>query len=118
METSLVIPMLPPTLNHYWGQRGNRRFLLPKGLQFREQTKLASVVQKTPKFYNSRVELQIFLYPDSKRSWDIDNRLKALLDALEHAEIFENDSQIDRLCVVRGDIKQHEMTVVFIKELA
>ena len=117
METSMVIPALPPTVNHYWGQNGTRKFLQPKGLHFRQLTELASKSQDVPKFEDRRLELQIYLYASSRRKFDLDNRCKALLDAMEHAEIFENDSQIDRLIVIRGEVKPHEMTVVFIKEI-
>jgi crossover junction endodeoxyribonuclease RusA len=35
---------------------------------------------------------------------DIDNRVKAALDALTHAGVYDDDSQIDELFVARGDI--------------
>jgi crossover junction endodeoxyribonuclease RusA len=39
-----------------------------------------------------------------RRAADLDNRLKALNDALEHAGVFDDDEQIDELHVTRGPI--------------
>jgi len=33
----------------------------------------------------------------------MDNVLKATLDALQHAGLYDDDSQIDELCVKRGN---------------
>jgi crossover junction endodeoxyribonuclease RusA len=39
-----------------------------------------------------------------RRIADIDNRVKAALDALTHAGVYDDDSQIDELLVCRGEI--------------
>jgi len=45
----------------------------------------------------------IKIYPPDKRRRDIDNVLKALLDSLEHAGVYENDSQIFRLQIEKKE---------------
>ena len=50
--------------------------------------------------------MQVTLYPKDKRKQDIDNRIKALWDALADAGVFDNDEQIDVLIVQRGTIKK------------
>lgn len=50
---------------------------------------------------------------------DIDNCLKSLFDALEHAAVYRNDSQIDELLVVkkrRAAIGRVEITIKTIGE--
>jgi Holliday junction resolvase RusA-like endonuclease len=47
------------------------------------------------------LEMSVRLFPADFRTRDIDNVLKPLLDALEHAQVFANDSQIARLTVER-----------------
>jgi len=44
------------------------------------------------------------LFPPDRRKRDVDNILKALLDALTHAGVYEDDSFIDDLRVVRGAV--------------
>lgn len=42
------------------------------------------------------------LFPRDKRKIDIDNRIKAVLDALQDAGVFDDDFQVDELSIVRG----------------
>ncbi len=51
-----------------------------------------------------RLAMRVVLHPPNRRGFDIDNRIKALADALEHAGIYENDGQIDHLEIDRGTI--------------
>ena len=48
---------------------------------------------------------------------DIDNRAKPLLDALQHAKVFIDDSQVDRLILERKEIIPGGMCEVFIQEI-
>ena len=50
--------------------------------------------------------MQVTLYPKDRRKQDIDNRIKALWDALADAGVFDNDEQIDVLHIERGEIKK------------
>jgi Holliday junction resolvase RusA-like endonuclease len=48
----------------------------------------------------------IILYPPVKlknRKWDTDNRVKALLDALQRFDVIEDDCLLRRLVVDRGE---------------
>jgi Holliday junction resolvase RusA-like endonuclease len=59
-----------------------------------------------PKFGTKRLEVTMWLYPRSKVVTDLDNRLKAVLDGLEEAGVYENDGQIDVLSIQRGEIRK------------
>ena len=48
---------------------------------------------------------------------DLDNRIKALLDALEHAGVYEDDEQVDEIVVRRRRIKPNGCVVVRISEI-
>lgn len=64
------------------------------------------VEYRVPKLGNARLEMQVTLYPKDRRKQDIDNRIKALWDALTDAGVFNDDEQIDVLMVQRGAIKK------------
>jgi hypothetical protein len=43
------------------------------------------------------LELDVLLFPPDHRRRDLDNPLKAILDALEHAGLYADDAQVARL---------------------
>jgi crossover junction endodeoxyribonuclease RusA len=57
----------------------------------------------TPKLGSARLYLEVVLWPKDKRKYDIDNRVKALLDSLQDAGVFDDDEQIDQINVYRGN---------------
>jgi crossover junction endodeoxyribonuclease RusA len=61
--------------------------------------------------------MQVTLYPKDRRKQDIDNRIKALWDALADAGVFDNDEQIDILMVQRGAIKKGGGCMVIIEKI-
>ena len=106
----------PPSVNHYWGQVGSKKFLGKKGKEFREAVFLCSLNARQG-VLNGRLEVKVYLYPPDKRKRDIDNVLKSLLDAMEHASIYENDSQIDKLCITRMEVAAGGYCEVTISQL-
>jgi len=48
--------------------------------------------------------VEITLFPPDERSRDIDNYNKALFDALTHAGVWEDDSQVKRMLVEWGPV--------------
>lgn len=59
---------------------------------------------RVPKLGTARLQMTVILHPRDKRKQDIDNRIKALWDALADAGVFDDDEQIDVLMVQRGEI--------------
>ena len=58
-------------------------------------------------------QVVVSLFQPTKRKCDIDNYMKALLDALQHAGCYDDDEQIDELHIVRmGVFKGGECRVV------
>lgn len=115
MAIYLELPY-PPSVNHYWGQSGNRRFIGKKGVEFRKAVELAvksaGVVPQ-----EGRLSVHIELFPPDRRKRDIDNVLKSLLDACEHAGCYENDSLIDELHIVRKEVLKDGACIIAILSL-
>jgi len=112
----LTLP-LPPSVNHYWGSHGHRRYISKAGKEFKEKVSDYVAEYRVPKLGNARLEMQVTLYPKDRRKQDIDNRIKALWDALADAGVFDNDEQIDILMVQRGPIKKDGGCMVIIDKI-
>ena len=63
-----------------------------------------------------RLYVTITAYQPDNRRRDLDNLPKAILDALQHAGVYEDDSQIDELRIGRGLDKESPRVEVAIEE--
>lgn len=103
----MVITMpYPPSLNTYWRNVGGRVLISAKGRSYR--TLVAQAIMLARRAGNvpawpipQRLAVRIDASPPDRRKRDLDNITKALLDALTHAGVWLDDSQIDDLRIVR-----------------
>ena len=109
----LIIQELPPSINHYWLTAGKRRYISKEGLYFRQLIHQSAKNQRI----EGRLQLYIELTASNKRKWDCDNRVKAVQDALQHAGVFDDDEQIDRLVVYRMTIAKSNKTRIVISQI-
>lgn len=117
MEPLVLYLPFPPTVNHYWSAgHGKSRFVSAKGRMFRLAVQEAIVEQYRDTF-EGRLQVSVLLHPGDRRKRDLDNYMKALLDALTHAGVWLDDEQIDRLVIERGEIKKGGACVVEIMNI-
>lgn len=90
----------PPSINHYYRAWRNRVVISAAGVRYRRD--VAAVTEGQQKLLG-RLRLEMTVYPPDRRRRDMDNVLKATLDALQHAGLYDDDSQIDELIVKRGN---------------
>jgi crossover junction endodeoxyribonuclease RusA len=96
---TLTLPW-PPSTNHFQGQKCGKRFLSAKTKEFRlHVSEMVSELSLAP--LTCELELFIALFPPDKRKRDIDNYIKQTFDALQHAGVIEDDSQITKLTVIK-----------------
>lgn len=111
----LTLP-LAPTVNHYYGQHGTRKYIKAAGKAFRE--KVAEIVAEAGhKTLEGRVSLFAAIFPANRIRQDLDNRSKSLQDALTHAGVWLDDEQIDQLTLVRREVVKGGMVKVVITEI-
>lgn len=100
----LVIPSIPPSGNHYKGinHRTGRWYVRKPAIAFKADVAVFLAGRRMPDAKAYKVEAVVYL-PKGKRG-DADNFNKVILDALQAAGAFPNDSRVKRAEVeVRRD---------------
>jgi crossover junction endodeoxyribonuclease RusA len=108
----------PPSVNGYWRafKRGSicTQIIAQKGRDYRDE--VVGLLQDHLEPLEQRLMVKVSLYPPDRRRRDLDNYTKGLLDAITHAEIWLDDSQIDLLIVERKEITKGGYAVVEIAD--
>jgi len=84
----------PPSVNTYWRNFDGRMIISAKGREYRETVGDQMTVQRMVKHCSGPLRVVIEAWRPDKRRRDLDNLLKATLDGLAHAGVYEDDSQI------------------------
>lgn len=107
--TTLILSW-PPSVNDYWEGMGRRRHIGTRGKVFREEVFWVVRRARMNGAYgkDARIGVRVIARePKQKRRRDLDNLLKATLDAMKHAAVYVDDSQIDHLEVDRVPFAEH-----------
>jgi|TARA_R110000751_G_scaffold155207_2_gene260347 crossover junction endodeoxyribonuclease RusA len=111
----LTLPY-PPSVNTYWRANGKRRFISKAGILFTQEVILIVKQSKAKSFEEKRLAINVVIHPRSKRKFDLDNTLKAILDALMKAGMYNDDSQIDYIEIARGEAVKNGKAVINLNE--
>ena len=92
-------------MNTYWRRVGHKTIISRGGREFR--TKVCAMLagdgpRKPPA--GGRIALLMDAFPPDRRRRDLDNLQKPTLDAMQHAGIYEDDSQVDLLITRRMQV--------------
>ncbi|MEI9881308.1 RusA family crossover junction endodeoxyribonuclease [Atlantibacter hermannii] len=106
----LTLPFLP-SVNTYWrapnrGPLAGRHLISAAGRKYQSEASAAIVEQlrRLPKPSTTPAAVEIILFPPDQRRRDLDNYNKALFDALTHAGVWEDDSQVKKMLVEWGPV--------------
>lgn len=108
----------PPSVNTYWrhptkGKLAGRHLISEKGREYRQ-----AVIDEVSRYRLAKMEgklsVHIDAFPPDNRRRDLDNMMKGLLDGLVHAQVIEDDSQIDKLSIERGVVCKGGRVRVFV----
>ncbi|MDE5192729.1 RusA family crossover junction endodeoxyribonuclease [Citrobacter freundii] len=106
----LILPF-PPSVNTYWrhpnkGPFAGKSLISAAGRRFQSEVCAAIIEQlrRLPKPTAVPASVEIVLFPPDNRNRDLDNYNKALFDALTHAGVWEDDSQVKRMLVEWGPV--------------
>ena len=112
---------IPPTINSYYVKTRNGIFISQKGKEFRKKVIEESIIQSCRGIcLTNRIHLSLFFFFPDHRRRDIDNYVKPLLDAITHAEIWKDDSQVDIINIYRANPRtpSSSKTIIYIKEMS
>lgn len=101
----------PPSVNSYWrtprsGPLAGRTMISEAGREYRAAVADQVLIQRAAHRLAMPLSVDIEVIEPDRRVRDLDNLLKATLDSLTHAGVWEDDHQIDELRVwrIRGRI--------------
>lgn len=100
----------PPSINNYYTNariKGKpRRVLTSKARKYRADALWQIKAQGVKDVLVGFVQVHIRLYPHKsvRHLYDVDNRIKCLLDILQHSGIIENDNKVKRLVVEEAGV--------------
>lgn len=122
-ESFTVTLPWPPSTNRIWRNvavHGKPRTLLSEeGRIYRKAAADACLVAKVSgRKIAGRLSLRLVVQAPDRRARDLDNTVKAVQDALTHAGVWLDDSQIDRLLVERGPIAKDGMVSVTVEVMS
>ena len=113
---TLVLPF-PPTTNNLTAVVGRRRILTKAAREYRANALAALAEQRPKRLGDARLKVTLTLNPPDRRKRDLANFEKAPIDALAFARVFDDDSQIDDLRLVRGEVRKPGQVIVKLEAL-
>ena len=107
----------PPSVNHYWRHVNNRVLVSKQGRAYTDL--VAKLVGYSTDFFfaHERLAVHIAAYVPDRRRRDLDNVLKAALDALTKSGVWNDDEQIDELSITRMPREDSGLLVVQISPI-
>ena len=100
----------PPTVNNYFTISHGRKILSPRGRLFHQaSTAIVAQLRKEKRipygciYAQDDVQVELTFYRPDNRKRDLDNLIKATLDAITKANIWHDDEQIIKIIVQWGD---------------
>lgn len=107
---NLTLPY-PPSVNSYWrhplrGPLAGRHLISEEGRKYRTNVAAAVYEQRACQKLSGPLSVSVALCPPDHRRRDLDNTLKGLLDAMTHAGVWGDDSQIRRLVLEWDEVER------------
>jgi len=107
----------PPSINNYYNRTLNGVFLKKKVKNYIDSTVLLLKNKIAGSFGNKRVRVELHVRQPDNRRRDIDNILKCTLDIIQKLKVYEDDSQIVALLVMKKKMRDDSKIEVIVGDL-
>lgn len=119
----LTLPF-PPSMNSYWrspnkGALKGRHLISERGRKFRTEAiaRVLEQLRRQPKPITADIAVTVVFCPPNKTPRDLDNYFKALFDAMTHAGVWLDDSQVKRIAAEWGPVTKGGKVELSISEV-
>jgi len=120
-ELTLNLPW-PPSVNAVWRSVVRGKFATvyktDQGKDYEKRVCKIHMLMGKPKLGDARLCVTVEVYPPDRRRRDLGNLDKVLMDSLEKAGVFDDDSQIDDLRFIRKAVEKPGRVIVNIQIMA
>lgn len=100
-EHTFTLPW-PPSMNRYWRSVSGRVLISAEGRKYRDAVAVAALGGH--RFGRSPIAVQIDAWLPDLRRRDVDNLLKAPLDALTRCGVWNDDEQVQELGIRKAGV--------------
>lgn len=107
----------PPSINHYYCRSKNSVYLTKASSLYIREVLLTVKSRIKFGFGNQKVNVTLLIYPPDRRKRDLDNILKCVLDVVQKLGVYDDDSQIDSLSLIRKEVTKGGGIDVVVKGL-
>lgn len=124
-ETQMILDGVelpyPPSVNNYWLSGRDRRtgrhmkYLTARARTFKHSVELLCGQKQA---FSGRVGVRVLVWPPDRRTRDLDNLLKGLLDSITGAGVIIDDCQIDEIHMIRESVHKGGKVQVWLWSLA
>lgn len=106
----------PPSVNTYWRHNNGRTHISHEGRAYRDSVALLCHIERV-KPIDGPLAMSVVIHPPDNRRRDVDNVLKALLDALGSGRAYQDDSQIVKLTIEKREKREPAVAIVDIESV-
>jgi crossover junction endodeoxyribonuclease RusA len=109
----------PPSANHAWRSVAGKVHRSEDYRLYKKAVGDAVLEQCVRRFQwtTERLAFGLICHPPNPRTFDIDNRVKTVLDSLAAAGVIANDKYVDLIVIARGDVHApHGAVLIHIEE--
>lgn len=107
MRKFKIRTLFPPSANSIWRNARGKTYL---SLEYKSflQSVVNCCAETLTKHWETDAQYVVYieLHPSTRRKYDVDNRIKPVLDALTKAGVWDDDSQVVQVTAMKDSVQK------------